>query len=175
MITSTIQLDRPEKIDIQKSINELRQHLTRLRQSLPECHELAESVQKLAKDAESRRSRTAIRAGSRESYSLHALPTSRRQIPSNPEFPIVKPRLSLRQIEVVRLVSLGCTTAEIGAILGISRSTADNYKTKAMELLGAGKAALLTRLAIKYRFTSPTDKLTDAEKLKCGVKSDGWN
>ena len=44
-----------------------------------------------------------------------------------------------------------------------------------MAKLGTDKVALLTRLAIKHRVTSMSDKLTTAEKRKSGRKNDGWN
>jgi len=44
----------------------------------------------------------------------------------------MKPHLTPRQTEIIRLVSLGCTNDEVGAILKISPSTVDNHKTRAM-------------------------------------------
>ncbi|MCA9231565.1 MAG: response regulator transcription factor [Planctomycetales bacterium] len=87
----------------------------------------------------------------------------------------MKPYLTPRQLEIVRLVSLGCTNEEIASILDISPSTVDNHKTRAMSVLGTDKAVLLTRLALKYRFTSMKDQLTKAEIRKSGRKNDGWN
>ena len=87
----------------------------------------------------------------------------------------MKPHLTPRQQEIVRLVSLGCTNEEIGDILGISPSTVDNHKTRAMTVLGTNKAVLLTRIALKHRWTSMKDKLTPKEKRKSGRKNDGWN
>ncbi|QEG36060.1 response regulator transcription factor [Bythopirellula goksoeyrii] len=83
--------------------------------------------------------------------------------------------LTERQRQVVRLTSLGCSTEETAAILGLAVSTADNHKAAAMQRLGTDKAALLTRLAIKYRISSLKDKLSAAEKRKSGRKNDGWN
>jgi DNA-binding NarL/FixJ family response regulator len=83
--------------------------------------------------------------------------------------------LSERQTEVVRLLSLGCTVKEAAKVLKLSPSTVDNHKNTAMARLGTDKAALLTRLAIKTRITSLSDKLTTAEKRKSGRKNDGWN
>ena len=83
--------------------------------------------------------------------------------------------LSERQTEVVRLLSLGCTVKEAAKVLKLSPSTVDNHKNAAMARLGTDKAALLTRLAIKTRITSLSDKLTTAEKRKSGRKNDGWN
>ena len=84
-------------------------------------------------------------------------------------------QLTPRQREVVRLVSLGCTMDEAAAILKLSPSTVDNHRARAMKILGADKAAIVTRLAIKHRISSLTDQLTAAEKRKSGRKRDGWN
>ena len=83
--------------------------------------------------------------------------------------------LTNREKEVVRLVSLGCTLEEAAAVLKLAPSTVDNHKTRAMAKLGTDKAALLTRIAIKRRVTSLSDKLTTAEKRRSGRKNDGWN
>ena len=83
--------------------------------------------------------------------------------------------LTERQKEVVRLLSLGCTVKEAAKVLKLSPSTVDNHKSAAMARLGTDKLALLTRLAIKTRLTSLTDKLTTSEKRKSGRKNDGWN
>ena len=83
--------------------------------------------------------------------------------------------LTERQQEVVRLLSLGCTVKEAAKVLKLSPSTVDNHKSAAMARMGTDKLALLTRLAIKMRITSLSDKLTTAEKRKSGRKNDGWN
>jgi DNA-binding NarL/FixJ family response regulator len=83
--------------------------------------------------------------------------------------------LTSRQREVIRLLSLGCTVKEAAAILKLSRPTVENHKTRAMSRLGTNKAALLTRLALKLKISSLTDKLTTSEKRKSGRKQDGWN
>jgi FixJ family two-component response regulator len=64
---------------------------------------------------------------------------------------------------------------EAAKVLKLSPSTVDNHKSAAMARLGTDKVALLTRLAIKTRITSLSDKLTTAEKRKSGRKNDGWN
>ena len=87
----------------------------------------------------------------------------------------MKPHLTPRHREVIRLISLGCTNEEIAAILDIAVSTADNHRAAAMAVLGTDKAQLVTRLALKYRITTMKDKLTRAEKRKSGRKADGWN
>jgi two-component system, NarL family, response regulator NreC len=89
--------------------------------------------------------------------------------------PDMKPYLTLRQVEIVRLISLGCTNIEMAAILGLSTSAADNHRTRVMKALGTDKNALVTRIALKHRFTNFADKLTVSEKRKSGRKNDGWN
>jgi len=84
-------------------------------------------------------------------------------------------QLSKREREVMRLVSLGCTTTEIAAILKIAPNTADNHKARVMRKVGTDKAVILARLAIKHRVSSMKDKLTPAEKRRSGRKNDGWN
>ncbi|MCH7751973.1 MAG: helix-turn-helix transcriptional regulator [Planctomycetes bacterium] len=79
--------------------------------------------------------------------------------------------LSPRQREVVRIVSLGCTLSEIATILDLKPNTADVHKNTAMQILGAGKAATLTRLAIKYRISPLDDRLTPGEKRKLAHKA----
>jgi DNA-binding NarL/FixJ family response regulator len=84
-------------------------------------------------------------------------------------------RLTERQREVVRLLSLGCTVKEAAKILRLSPSTVDNHKSAAMARLGTDKLALLTRLALLNRITSMRDRLTPSEKRKSGRSHDGWN
>ena len=84
-------------------------------------------------------------------------------------------KLTTREKEIVRLLSLGCTVKEGAAILKLAASTVDNHKSAAMAKLGTNKVALLTRVAIKRRFTRLNDKLTLTEKRRSGRKRDGWN
>lgn len=84
-------------------------------------------------------------------------------------------KLTPREIEVVRLASLGCTVQEAAKILKLAPNTVVNHKARAMAKLGADKTALLTRLAIKLKITTLNDTLTAAEKRKSGRKNDGWN
>lgn len=86
-----------------------------------------------------------------------------------------KHKFTPREVKVVRLVSLGCTIPQAGAILGISPSTVDNHKVRAMGKLGADKVAVLTRLGLKLGVTSMSDKLTPVERHRSGRKDDGWN
>jgi DNA-binding NarL/FixJ family response regulator len=83
--------------------------------------------------------------------------------------------LTSRESEVVRLISLGCTVEEAARILKLAANTVDNHKSRAMAKLGTDKAALLTRIAIKKKISSLSDKLTAAEKRRSGRKNDGWN
>jgi len=84
-------------------------------------------------------------------------------------------KLTKREKEVVRLLSLGCSVNQAAAILKLAPSTVDNHKTRAMGKLGTDKLALLTRLAIKTRVSTMRDKLTLGEKRRSGRKQDGWN
>ena len=83
--------------------------------------------------------------------------------------------LTDRQREVLRLVSLGCDSVEIAAVLGIAHRTAMNHRDRLMAALGVNKAALLVRIAIKHRVSSLNDRLTLAEKRRSGRRRDGWN
>jgi DNA-binding CsgD family transcriptional regulator len=74
--------------------------------------------------------------------------------------------LSPRQRQIVRLTSLGCTSHQIATILGMSRWTVENHQFQAKERLGVSKAALLTRIAIKYKISPLTDELTKSEQRK---------
>ncbi len=84
-------------------------------------------------------------------------------------------KLSQKEAQVVRLISLGCTQQEAAAILKVAPSAVSTRKTRAMAKLDANKVAVLVRLAIKLRITSTKEKLTPAEKRKSGRKDDGWN
>jgi DNA-binding CsgD family transcriptional regulator len=79
--------------------------------------------------------------------------------------------LSPRQRQIVRLTSLGCTSHEIAAILGMSRWTVENHQFQAKERLGVSKAALLTRIAIKYKISPLSDELSKAELRKLAKKN----
>src|SRR5919106_792297 len=80
--------------------------------------------------------------------------------------------LSPRQRQIVRLTSLGCTSREIAAILGMSRWTVENHQFLAKERLGVSKAAMLTRIAIKYKISPLNDELSRAEQRKLAGKSE---
>ena len=85
------------------------------------------------------------------------------------------PALTPREREVVRLISLGCTVEEAAAVLSLSPNTVDNHKARAMAKLGTNKTALLTRIALRMKVTSLSDKLTPVEKRRSGRRNDGWN
>jgi DNA-binding CsgD family transcriptional regulator len=79
--------------------------------------------------------------------------------------------LSPRQRQIVRLTSLGCTSHEIAAILGMSRWTVENHQFQAKQRLGVSKAALLTRIAIKYKISALNDELSKTELRKLARKN----
>jgi DNA-binding CsgD family transcriptional regulator len=79
--------------------------------------------------------------------------------------------LSPRQRQIVRLTSLGCTSHQIATILGMSRWTVENHQFQAKERLGVSKAAVLTRVAIKYKISPLNDELSAAEKKKLEKKA----
>ena len=83
--------------------------------------------------------------------------------------------LTPRQLEILRLVSLGCDSGEIADVLKVAPSTVNNHRTNLMAALGVNKAAVLTRLAIKYKISSLQDKLSAKEKRLSGRRNDGWN
>lgn len=74
--------------------------------------------------------------------------------------------LTPRHRQIVRLISLGCSVPQIGAILGLADATVDNHRSTAMKRLGIAKAAILTRIAVKHRLSPLTDSLTPTEKRK---------
>ena len=79
--------------------------------------------------------------------------------------------LSPRQRQIVRLTSLGCTSHQIATILGMSRWTVENHQFQAKERLGVSKAAVLTRIAIKYKISPLDDALSRAEERKLARKT----
>ena len=87
----------------------------------------------------------------------------------------VTSELTERESQVVRLISLGCTERETAAILKVARSTVSTRKTRAMGKQDVNKTALLVRVAIEHGITSKNDRLTAAEKRRCGRENDGWN
>lgn len=79
--------------------------------------------------------------------------------------------LTPRHREIMRLISLGCTTPEIAEILGLQPSTVDNHRARLMARLGVDNMATLTRVAVLYKISSLTDKLTRTESRRSGRKS----
>lgn len=79
-------------------------------------------------------------------------------------------RLVSPQTEIIRLLCLGCTNKEVGAILDIPPSKVEIHKTAAMEALGTNNAALLSDLAAKHFITKQDDRLTNREKRLTGRK-----
>jgi DNA-binding NarL/FixJ family response regulator len=76
------------------------------------------------------------------------------------------PRLSRRLAQVVRLISLGCTNAEIARILYLSYKTIDNHRSRAMVLLGVRNTAGITRAALQHGLSSFDDALTLEENQR---------
>jgi len=79
--------------------------------------------------------------------------------------------LSPRQRQIVRLTSLGCTSQQIATILGMSRWTVENHQFQAKERLGVSKAAVLTRIAIKYKISPLDDALSRSGERKLARKA----
>jgi DNA-binding NarL/FixJ family response regulator len=101
--------------------------------------------------------------------------TGRKVVPAQKRPRGLKVHLTERELQVFRLLSLGCTVKEAAAILKVAPSTADNHKARLMAKLGTDKSALVTRLAIKTGVSSMQDRLTPMEKRRSGRKQDGWN
>jgi DNA-binding NarL/FixJ family response regulator len=69
--------------------------------------------------------------------------------------------LSAMQSKVLRLCSLGCAVKDIAPLLGLSASTVDNYKTRAMTRARVRNLAELTRFAIRTGISSMSDALIE--------------
>jgi DNA-binding NarL/FixJ family response regulator len=61
-----------------------------------------------------------------------------------------EPRLTARQIEVLRLIVEGYRMKEIGAALDLSTRTVETHKYQMMETLGVSSTAELVRYAIEH-------------------------
>lgn len=59
-----------------------------------------------------------------------------------------RPRLSLREREILRMLSQGATSKEIAADLGLSPKTVDNHRARILTKLGAANTAEAIRVAI---------------------------
>jgi len=64
------------------------------------------------------------------------------------EYPTVA-SLSVRELEILKLLAIGRSVRECAAQLGLKKSTIDNHKTRLMKKLQVHKTAELTRLAIR--------------------------
>jgi DNA-binding NarL/FixJ family response regulator len=71
----------------------------------------------------------------------------------DPEHRSPSEMLSARELEVVRLVVDGKTSAEIGELLHLSPKTIDTYRQRAMQKLGINDLASLVKFAIKHSLT----------------------
>ncbi len=62
--------------------------------------------------------------------------------------------LSKREREVVELIALGCSSKEMGRIMGISPRTVDTYRIRLMEKLGLKTGADVVRYAVRSGIVS---------------------
>ncbi|GAB4488879.1 MAG: response regulator transcription factor [Thermodesulfovibrionales bacterium] len=62
--------------------------------------------------------------------------------------------LSRREKEVLQLVVEGKTSAEIAAVLGLSRKSVETYRSRLMQKLGISDIASLVKFAIQHGITS---------------------
>ena len=69
--------------------------------------------------------------------------------------PRLKPKLTLREREVLTWVALGKSAWEIGEILGIAKRTVDEHAQTAMHKLGAVNRAQAVALALRDRSIEP--------------------
>jgi DNA-binding NarL/FixJ family response regulator len=75
-------------------------------------------------------------------------PRHQPQSPAGLDTPLT--RLSERELEVLRLISLGHTNKEIADMLSLSVKTVETYKARVMEKLGLRSRAGLVRFALKH-------------------------
>ena len=100
---------------------------------------------------------SAIRAVAQDEVYLHPALTrvlvsdllKREASPSEAPRPTTLPRLSEREVEVLRLVALGHTNQEIADTLVLSVKTVESYKGRLMEKLGLRGRAALVRYAVE--------------------------
>ncbi|MDA7978539.1 MAG: helix-turn-helix transcriptional regulator [Pirellulales bacterium] len=112
-------------------------------------------------------------AGNVELTLQHSLPSTRNAAdPASAlsEKTALQPRRPLTKAErqVARLISLGCTVAEAGAILYRSPNTADNHKSSAMKKLEVHNLAEFTRRVIQLGVSPLDDELSPEEKDRKG-------
>jgi DNA-binding CsgD family transcriptional regulator len=89
----------------------------------------------------------AIRAHFREAISA---PARKRQTAGPVPRTELHPALTPRQREIVRLVAGGCTSYQIGRLLGLAEKTVEGHRSRLAAALGDGHADIagLTRLAL---------------------------
>jgi DNA-binding NarL/FixJ family response regulator len=68
---------------------------------------------------------------------------------------VPKERLTLREREVLQLLSEGRSNKEVGSLLGISEKTAETHRARLMVKLGAHSVAALVRYAVRNRIIEP--------------------
>ncbi|MGH9374049.1 MAG: response regulator [Vicinamibacterales bacterium] len=98
--------------------------------------------------------RTVARGGRFLSPEISGVTSRRRgadEAPSDDPFT----RLSAREIQVLRLIALGKSNKEIGALLGVSANTVAVHRTNLMSTLDVHKAAELVLIAVKKGLVSP--------------------
>ncbi len=76
--------------------------------------------------------------------------------------------LSDREVEVIRLVAVGRTNKEIGALLGMSPRTAQKHVMHVYEKLGLESRAGLALYAIEHGLLDPTPERTFGRQLAHG-------
>jgi DNA-binding NarL/FixJ family response regulator len=67
--------------------------------------------------------------------------------------------LTQRELEVLKLVALGYTTAEIGAQLSLSARTVEHYRANLKDKMGVRTRAELTRYAAEHGLMPPDEAL----------------
>lgn len=105
------------------------------------------------------------RKPTRRKRDLTKVPAELGQTPANVgKIPVPPRRLTKREQEVARLISLGCTVAEAGIILYRSRNTVDNHKSAAMKKLDTHNLAEFTRRVIQLGISDLYDRLSPQEQ-----------
>ena len=75
-------------------------------------------------------------------------------------------KLSKRQHDVIRLLSLGCSAREAACILGLKSQTVYNHRRRAMTVLGKLESVRLARFAIRSGISPLDDMLTEEEERR---------
>lgn len=65
---------------------------------------------------------------------------------------MIPPRLTDRELEVVRLLALGHSAKEVGSLLGISDKTVSTHRSQVFRLTGCRNVVRLAHLAIRNRW-----------------------